>query len=186
MKRLAQIVYNFWFPVSRSEWTRAHKYLSIIILGGFVVFGIWIPENILSLHPWLGGFTGFFESLIPQIDNVTRGNPYEDKFRVLFSTIWAVSPLLIPLIIKEQLYLIQVEDKKRKDVDWSLHFIRILFMSFFSVYILFFLDFTPRRRTSRTLLASLIGTPVAAPLLVYGVLYPVCYVISLFIAKKRY
>ncbi|MEW6645852.1 MAG: hypothetical protein AB1450_01460 [Pseudomonadota bacterium] len=177
---------NFWFPGARPEWTPAHRRFSYIAFATVVLFGLIIPEDIVVANSWAQKFTDFMAKIIPQIDNVSRVNLHSDTNRFLYSALWAVSPLFLPLVIKEQLNLIEVVDvEKKREIDWSLHLLRIFLLLLVSVFSLFWMSYRPTFYVSHFMFVNPIGRPIGAFLLVYGAVLPATYVTALILSIKR-
>jgi hypothetical protein len=186
MKKAITKLRGFWLPGSTPEWTPAHKRLTHIAFVVVVVFGLSIPDDIITANVWARQFTDFMAMLIPQIDNVSRVNLHSDTNRFLYSFLWAISPLFLPLLIKEQLNLIEVEDvKKKREIDWSLHLLRIIFFVCFAALALFWMAYKPTLRTSYFIFINPYGKAIGAFLLVYAPLWSLCYPISLFVSIRR-
>lgn len=59
-----------------------------------VLFGLLIPENILSAHSGLKAFTDFMAAIVPQIDRVTELGRAPEVNRLVYSVLWLVAPVL--------------------------------------------------------------------------------------------
>jgi hypothetical protein len=177
---------GFWLPGSTPEWTSAHKRFSYIAFGVIVVAGLSVPETIITANPWAREFTDFMAMLIPQIDNVSRVNLHSDANRFLYSLLWVISPLFLPLVIKEQLNWIEVEDvKKKREIDWSLHFLRLLFILMIAAWVMFSLSYEEGRYVAKLMLINHFWKSVFAPMAVAAALWPVTYLASLTISVRR-
>lgn len=177
---------KFWLPGSTPEWTPAHRRFSYFMYFVAVVFGLLIPDDILITNSWTQKFTDGMAMIIPQIDNVSRVNLYSDVNRFLYSVLWAISPLLFPLAIKDQLHLIEVKDvENKRDIDWTLHFLRITFFLGMTIWAVFYFSYIERNRILESILVNQFYRAVAAPVMVAGSLWVVSYMAALALSVMR-
>lgn len=97
---------------------KPHSKSILAVYGLMVLFGWWVPNDLLEKSPLLQAYCDFMASIIPQIDRVTvlGGEEVGNFNRVAYSIFWAVALALSPVLIIRKLKNLKRDGFPKKSI----------------------------------------------------------------------
>ena len=80
----------------------------LFVYAALVVFGWWVPNDLLERSPALREFSDFMATFIPQVDRTTLlGGPAGQSNRVIYACLWPIAIVCIPLMALHRFRYVQ-------------------------------------------------------------------------------
>ena len=136
-----------------------------------VVFGWWVPNDLLAHSAGWRAFCDAIASVIPQIDRVTElGGPMQgNSNRVVYSSLWVLVVLTMPFFIWTKFKHLSLYgfDPKLKSILWWKAIVVPLFSIAIALNGFFLYSFDPSLRIIHFGIVNRFGAALVAPVLAF-------------------
>lgn len=160
----------------------ATDYWMVVAYCAMVVFGWWVPNDLIERSPELRAFCDFMAAVIPQIDRVTTlgGVTIGNAQRVIYSVLWVFAIFTLPVAIWRRFKEVQRDgfEPEHRTTSWLMVVFAPTLGSALALNALFLYSMDLSSRLGSFVFANRFGAGIFAPLLVF---VPVAVIFGIFL-----
>lgn len=134
-------------PPIRTGMSIGRAMLLVMTIG--IVYAFLIPDEVLTVNPWLANLVAYVESVFPAIGGYARFSPIPEVVRLYYATMWVSFPILLWWFIKND--FVNSKAAPPTVLGFKLFLAILVFLGFATLVVLLLGFHVPRVNTLKSL-----------------------------------